>query len=69
MLILTKCSLTEFQELPHYRWLSLPNGNELKIGRSTVAVKIGKECSFRTFKNGREAHSEFEKLLGGLKNR
>lgn len=68
-MILTALTLSEFNDLPHYRWVSLPRGAELKVGGNTVAVKIGKECSYKMCKNGREAHSMFESLLSQLKKR
>jgi len=66
-MIFTACTLVQFNDLPHYRWVSLPGRNELKIGKGTVGVKINGECSYKTFKDGREAHTAFEALLRWLR--
>lgn len=66
-LIFTSCTVSQFNELPSYRWVSLPKGNELKIGGSTVAIKLRGEYSYRMFKNAKEAHAIFESFLSQLR--
>jgi len=67
MEILTSCTLQQFNELPSYRWVSLPQSNELKIAGNTIGIKINGECSFKTFKTGKEARAVFGAFLTQLK--
>ena len=65
--IFTACTVSQFNDLPSYRWVSLPGYNEIKIGGSTVAVKFRGEYSARICKNGKEAHALFESLYSRLR--
>jgi hypothetical protein len=66
-MILSACTIAQFNELPHYRWVSLPGRNEVKIGNETVAVNLNGECSFKTFKTAKEARVIFESFVSQLK--
>jgi len=67
IMLLTACTLKQFNELPSYRWVSLARYNELKIAGDTIGVKINGECSFRTFRTGKEARVVFGAFLTQLK--
>lgn len=68
-MILTACTPSQFNDLPHYRWVSLPNHNEVKIGGCTVGIKLNGVHSFKMFKTSKEAYKVFESFVGTLRNR
>lgn len=66
-MILTACTLQQFNDLPSHRWISLPRANELKIADDTIGVKINGECSLKTFRTGKEARAVFGAFLTQLR--
>jgi len=66
-LIFTSCTVSQFNELPSYRWVSLPKGNEIKIGGLTVGIKLRGDPSYRMFKNAKEARATFESFYSQLR--
>ena len=65
--IFTACTLSQFKDMPSYRWVSLPKGNEVKVGGHIVAIKLRGEYSCKICKNGKEAHALFESLYSRLR--